>query len=740
MEERPYYTYCSLPADLSKRQAGRSIVALPTAVTIYLNLDSIGRILAANAAVSTLGYGVEDVVGRSLLSLFGANEQRLVQSALKQVQERQTEYTWEGQIRCANGAVLPTSNTLQSWFGVDQSPTLLLICHLRSTDPLSRAALRQDWQHYGFTLITSFVQQIRQSFDQKQILRATAEQIMQIFQTDRALIYRIYGNTGSLVVESTAAGCETITHKPFPEIVIPEALLSLEEGQVWAIASLDQVIMPAHLKQALRQSGVQSMLVLPLRQGEHLWGLLILHQCHTPRVWTTWETELLGQLAGQVEITLEQSELYQQVQRLNINLERTIQKRTAELQIAYNFEATLKRITDKVRDSLDEDQILQVAVQELATVIGVGACNAALYDLEQSTSTIRYEYTTTVSPSHGRTSQISAFPEIYGPLLQGQCVQFCSVTPNPVRGHVSMLAAPIFDDQGVLGDLWLIHHKYYAFTDQDIRLVQQVANQCAIAIRQARLFQAVQGQVDELARLNRLKDDFLSTVSHELRTPMSSIKVAIQMLEITLKQSGILEQPDHRAARYFRILNDECQREINLINDLLDLSQIETGSEQLTLSPVYFQDWLQSIVQSFEERAQNHQQSLTLQVTPDLTTTTVDVAKLERILRELLTNACKYTPSGGQMVVHAQLMEPLGDALPSLQLSVNNTGTEIPAEECDRIFEKFYRIPNNDPWQYGGTGLGLALVKKLVEHLGGKIAVRSQSGETCFKLEIPLHG
>lgn len=714
------------------------MVALPTAATIYLNLDSIGRILAANPAVSTLGYGVEDLVGRSLLPLFVATERRLVQSALQQVRERQAEYTWEGQIRCANGTILPTSNTLQYWVGADHLPTLLLVCHPRPSEFLSKTALHRDWQHYGLTLITSFVQQIRQSFDQKQILRAAAEQIMQIFQTDRALIYRIYGSAGSLVVESTTAGCETITHKPFPEIVIPETLLSLQEGQVWAIASLDQVIMPAHLKQALRQSDVQSILVAPLRQGEHLWGLLVLHQCRLPRVWTTWETELLGQLARQVEITLEQSELYQQVQRLNVNLERTIQKRTAELQIAYNFEATLKRITDKVRDSLDEDQILQAAVQELATVIGVGACNAALYDLEQSTSTIRYEYTTTVSPSHGRTSQISAFPEIYGPLLQGQCVQFCSVMPNPVRGHVSMLAAPIFDDQGVLGDLWLIHHKYYAFTDQDIRLVQQVANQCAIAIRQARLFQAVQGQVDELARLNHLKDDFLSTVSHELRTPMSSIKVAIQMLEITLKQSGILEQPDHRATRYFRILNDECQREINLINDLLDLSQIETEAQHLTLSPVHLQDWLWSIVQSFEERAQNHQQSLMLQVAPGLTTTTIDVPKLERILRELLTNACKYTPSGGQMLVHAQLIETLNRQVPTLKLSVSNTGIEIPPEECDRIFEKFYRIPNNDPWQYGGTGLGLALVKKLVEHLGGKIAVCSQSGETCFTLEIPL--
>jgi GAF domain. len=235
-------------------------------------------------------------------------------------------------------------------------------------------------------------------------------------------------------------------------------------------------------------------------------------------MWQPWETHLITQLAGQLDLAIAQSELYQQVQRLNVDLERQIQARTAELRLASNFEATLKRITDKVRDSLDEDQILQTAVQELAIATEISCCNAALYDLEEGTSTVRYEYTTTVSPYQGRTAELAAFPEIYGPLLSGQSLQFCSLVPNPVRGRVSMLATPIMDDQGVLGDLWMINHAFYAFGEQDLRMAQQVANQCAIALRQARLFQAAQAQVRELEKLNQLKDDFLSTVSHELRT------------------------------------------------------------------------------------------------------------------------------------------------------------------------------------------------------------------------------
>jgi signal transduction histidine kinase len=114
-------------------------------------------------------------------------------------------------------------------------------------------------------------------------------------------------------------------------------------------------------------------------------------------------------------------------------------------------------------------------------------------------------------------------------------------------------------------------------------LVKQVCNQCAIAIRQARLYEAAQIQVQELDRLNRLKDDFLSTVSHELRTPMSNIKMATYMLGISLSKLGALEK-DQSTQRYFKILNDECQRETLLIDNLLDLSRLDAKTDLLLTS------------------------------------------------------------------------------------------------------------------------------------------------------------
>lgn len=428
---------------------------------------------------------------------------------------------------------------------------------------------------------------------------------------------------------------------------------------------------------------------------------------------------------------------YQQMQRLNLELERQVYAQTAELQIAFEFEATLKRITDKVRDSLDENQILQTVVQELVLAIGIKCCNASLYNLEQSTSTVCYEYTTSLSPYLGRVVQLGAFPEIYAPLLTGECFQFCSTVPNPTRGRVALLTCPILDDQGVLGDLWLINHSFYAFNQQDVRLVQQLANQCAIAIRQARLYQASQAQVQELEKVNRLKDAFLSTVSHELRTPITAIKLATQMLEVVLKQQGLLETPATRTAQYFRILNEECQREISLINDLLDLSRLEASIEPLRSVAIDLNTWLPPLVQPFFARTQRQQQ--TLQITPfaALPPLITEANSLERILTELLDNACKYTPHGEQISIAASLTTR-EEAAEAIVLSVSNSGVEIPPSELPRIFDKFYRIPNHDPWRHGGTGMGLALVKELVARLGASIEVESGLAGTTFTVCLPL--
>jgi signal transduction histidine kinase len=138
------------------------------------------------------------------------------------------------------------------------------------------------------------------------------------------------------------------------------------------------------------------------------------------------------------------------------------------------------------------------------------------------------------------------------------------------------------------------------------------------------------------------------------------------------------------------------------------------------------------MVEPLQARALSYNQRLEMEVSPDLPLWVSDVSRLGRIVAELLNNACKYTGPGGRILLRANL----GEANTTLVIQISNDA-EIPPKEVERIFDKFYRIPNTDPWQRGGTGLGLALVKKLVEQLGGKIGVDSQCGKTTFSVELP---
>ena len=334
---------------------------------------------------------------------------------------------------------------------------------------------------------------------------------------------------------------------------------------------------------------------------------------------------------------------------------------------------------------------------------------------------------------------MKTFPQEYQQLLAGVHFQLCK--HHLENQWETVLACPIVDDQDVLGDLWLFKPKTEIFEEQEIRLVQQVANQCAIALRQSRLYQAAQIQVIELERLNQLKDDFLSTVSHELRTPMANIKMATQMIEITLKKLEISPNTGN-LAQYFQILRDEGQRELDLINDLLDLTRLDADVDTLLPTSIQLQNWLPHIAEPFRATLTLQNQTLQIDVAADLAPITTDLSYLERILTELLNNACKYTPPGEQIYLTARSQPAPRAIAPEkhpnwYEITVANTGIEIPAQERDRVFDRFYRIPSSDPWRHGGTGLGLALVKQLAHFLGGTITLQSQGNQTRFHLLLP---
>lgn len=730
----------------------RAVIAQATD-GIFLIDARTKRFLEANPALEKLlGYTLKEILQLTLYDVL-LEEPEKIDRDIEQILTAGQDFTGEQQYRRRDGSILQVEVKTNQIADPKKAILCVVLRDISVRKQAENARLRQAQKEHT---VNQVVQSLRNSLELNTIFSTAVSEIGTLLKAERATITEYFP-------EQQQWQC-VAEYRQKSEMPITLGL-EIPDRHNWVTQCIKQLEIiridrTSHIEDEtiknLTQTYPGSWLIIPLRVDSYssydtqtipVWGTLNLLRTSISDPWEEWEVELAGAIAEQLAIAIQQSKLYQQIQQLNADLETQVIERTAELERALGYEATLKRITDKVRDSLDESQILQTAVQEVAISLGVYSCDAALYDIEHRTSTICYEYISPEIPSaKGLTLKIDDWPDIYKQLLQGHYVQYCffalpGALVRTSKLEFTILSCPLVDDRGVLGDMWLFKPRTEYFSDLEIRLVQQVANQCAIAIRQARLYHATQAQVEELEKLNRLKDDFLSTVSHELRTPMSNIKVATQMLEIVLKQAGVLETGSTKIARYFKILHEECQRETNLINDLLDLSRLDAGAESLVLSSIDPRIAILQIAEVFAERIQNQQQQLEINLPAKLPQIATDLSKLERIITELLNNACKYTPPGEKITITAGVKDSSKTISKNPQwllLSVKNSGVEIPPSEIYRIFDKFYRIPNSNPWKHGGTGLGLALVQKLVTYLHGSIGVESANNEICFTVELPI--
>ncbi|MBG1268838.1 GAF domain-containing protein [Nostoc sp. WHI] len=600
--------------------------------------------------------------------------------------------------------------------------------------PVKQAEQAVGLQAEREQLLEAIAARIHQFVELETILHQTTIELRQFLNCDRVLIYRFEADgSGVIIAESTLAVSDPLLGKN-----ITDPCFSGKHPEHYGRGCIQVVediyaagLHPCHID-FLASLQIRANVVVPIFQEQDMWGLLIAQHCHQPRQWQQTETDLFKQLATQIGIAIQQAELRQQIKDLKAKLELQKQKHINQLQQVRKFEALVRRIIEQIRDSLDETQVLQTVTQELAQLLNLDRCQIELYSPCQTLVTITYEYTTNLPQCQGLTRQIADRLEVYQPLLQKQTLQFLEIVPGwrPNLLVMSQMACPIFDTQGILGNIWLTRPTQEAFDEFEIELVQQVANKCAIAIRQAQRYEQNRAQVKELEKRDRLKNEFLRTLSQELRTPITSISLAAQTLESVLTPSEISDI--EIVPQLLQILYNECGRESKLINDLLTLTSLEAEPNPPTLIAIDLQSWLYPIVESFRDITSCQRQHLNLIVAHALPPLETDITDLERIITELLNHAAKYTPAGKSIIVCAGLTEN------AIELNITNSGIELTSNELSRIFEPFYHLSKHDPWKHSGTGLELALVQKMVRHLGCSICVNSAAGQTTFTIKFPL--
>lgn len=731
--------HTTIETTLRRSQLEKQLAATQQQLAVTLNsigdgtiaIDQQGCITFMNLVAAELtGWPQDEALGASIQQVF-----KLIDSATRQaIADPLSQAMQQGRrITLPEDCLLQTKQGTELKIGDSASPIKnqegeiiggVLVFQDISERKLLEVRLRAQANREH--VLNQVIQAIRHSLDLTTIFATATTEVCTLLQAERVAIVQYLPERGiwlnvndyrSRPELPSALGVEI----PEQNNEISDRLKRLETFQVVnPKTSTDEI----NRQYAETYPGV--WLMVPIQINATVWGCFNLIRDDAIGIWQDDEIAIAQTIADQLAIAIHQSELYETVRQQSATLEQQVEQRTAQLQQSLSYEAALKRITDRVRDSLDEDQIWQAAVEELAIAIGIRGCNASVYDLQQRISMIKYEYTTFDSPFLGYAPQMDNFQEGYNQLLQGQFFQFCGLTAYQNRPRVAMLACPIMDDQGVLGDIWLIHNSGYGFEEPVIRLVQQVANQCAIALRQARLYQSAQAQVEELNRLNRLKDEFLNSISHELRTPLANIKMAAQMIELSLNRMGLLDGELNSLKRYLQIIDQENEQETQLINHLIDLSLLEAEVEPLFLTTIDLQEWLPQVAEPFLTRMQQQQQQLELWLSSQDLFLTTDLFYLERIFNELLDNACQFTPINERIILSVE------QNFNHLHLKITNTGIEIPRDELPRIFEKFYRVPGNDPRPGRQAGLGLTLVKKLVLHIGASILVESNNHQTAF--------
>ncbi|NLJ85732.1 MAG: phosphate regulon sensor histidine kinase PhoR [Firmicutes bacterium] len=237
---------------------------------------------------------------------------------------------------------------------------------------------------------------------------------------------------------------------------------------------------------------------------------------------------------------------------------------------------------------------------------------------------------------------------------------------------------------------------------------------------------AILHDITEQKRLEQVRTDFVANVSHELRTPLTSVKGFVETL-----QDGAIDDPE-AARRFLAIVATETDRMVDLVKDLLELSRLEASDRALNLSPVDLIQIVQDMAEAYQERAQELQLELHMDIEDDLPRVNGDATLLRQVIANLLDNALKYTDPAGQVWLTLSRNDNM------VELEVRDTGVGIPAKHLNRIFERFYRVDKGRCRKRGGTGLGLAIVKHIVEKHQGTIAIESEYGVgSSFTVALP---
>ncbi|MGQ0672479.1 MAG: PAS domain-containing protein [Hyphomicrobium sp.] len=474
--------------------------------------------------------------------------------------------------------------------------------------------------------------------------------------------------------------------------------------------------------------GVRANIMVPLMAGGAPVGVFFLDSL-TPGAYTEQDVELINPVAQQLALAIDNTRMFQEIEQKSQKLSRSLE----EMKV-------LREIGQALNSTLDPETVLLSIIVDAVQLSG--ADGGAIYQFDEATQClimgathnlddklVRSLRENPVRLGEGSVGHAASTRAPYD-VADVQGGQYESRLRNVVAqsGYRAILSVPLMRDDRVFGGLSLFRKKAGVSSPEIVDLLQTFATQSMLAIANARQFQEIEekGRLLELA--NKHKSQFLANMSHELRTPLNAI---LGYSELIL--DNIYGEVPDKVREILVRLEKNGRHLLGLINDVLDLSKIESGSIKLSIADYSMNEAAQAAVSAVGSLASEKKLKLITEVQPGLPRAKGDERRTIQVLLNLLGNAIKFTDEG-----EVRLKVTAADG--RFEVSVADTGPGIAASEQSKIFDEFHQADVVRISKKGGTGLGLAITKRIIELQGGQIWVVSTPGKgSTFFFSLPVH-